>query len=65
MPLSHELPVTVPYKGREGAIAEKLNRGKIKPRPDVVRALAQLLRALASKDMTTVLAAFGGLKRLK
>jgi hypothetical protein len=57
MPLKHELPVTVPYKGREGAIAEKLNRGKIKPRPDVVRALAQLLRVLASKDMAATLAA--------
>ena len=34
--LVHELPATVSYKGREGAIAQKLRDGKIKARPDVV-----------------------------
>jgi len=49
-----ELPVKkkgrkpVTYKGREGAIAEKLARGAIKPRPGVVRDLARLFAAAFS-----------------
>lgn len=49
-----ELPVKkkgrkpVTYKGREGAIAEKLARGAIKPRPGVVCDLARLFAAAFS-----------------
>jgi hypothetical protein len=63
--LRHELPITATYKGREGAIAAKLKRGKIKPRPDVVQALTRLLRMLATKETAAVLGTFQGLKLLK
>jgi hypothetical protein len=51
---THELPVTS-FKGREGNVADKVKRGTIKPRPDVVAGFVRLLRAKDQALIRTVL----------
>ena len=53
---ARELPVmTTSFKGREGNIADKVKRGAIKPRPDVVAGFVRLLRAKDEALIRTII----------
>jgi hypothetical protein len=57
--VGYELPKS--FEGRTETILGK----NLKPRPDVVSALSELLRAVVTKDMAAIVRAFSHLKRAR